>query len=490
MVKTPIQQAVLIATATSVRRGHETPTALLRCGGVTLVKRALMVLARNGVRRFVVVIADAEIRRATLADRQLAALEITWVLNAERPQDEAYSLWRARPHLRGDFFVVPCDRVFSPAVIKALIAEPLDAVTLAVGSAPIAALPAGQQAAVLPADGHAVALAVPGSGGGLVRSLPEGSATASAYGVRGDAWSTGIFVASRSLFDALDRIEGADRTRSLPEALAHLAAAGSVRAADIGEGWWHPARTSFERKRAESMLVRSLRKSVDGVIARHINRRFSLAATRVLMHFPVRPNHVTAFSLLVSIAAAITAAMATVASPGWLIVGALLWQFASMLDGIDGELARLKFAESKFGEWFDTLTDDVGKFMFFAGSGFGVAAVSGQAIWLQLCMLAVAVQFGLSVTLYRKLLRTGSGSHYALSWDLNPQHRSLVMRLYSRIEFMGRRDYYVFAWLCLAFVGMLEMAIVMMVITTAMTFGQELLRPRQVRENFSVQPPM
>lgn len=479
MVKTPIAQAVLLATSTSVRRGHPVPTALTRCGGVSLIKRALMVLSRNGVRRFVVVVADAEVRRVTMADAQVAGLEIVWIVNAERPADDAYSLWRSRPHLRGDFFVAPCDRVFTAAVVKALIAEPLDAVTIAVGRAPVAALPAGEQAASLPADTHAIALVDVGAKAGLVREL----------GGRGDAWSTGVFVASRSLFDALDVVDAAGNTRSLPEALADLTARGAVRAADIGDALWHPARNEFERKRAQSLLVRSLRKSVDGVIARHINRRFSLAATRILMHFPVRPNHVTAFSLMVSIAAAVTAAMATAAAPGWLIVGAVLWQLASMLDGIDGELARLKFAESKFGEWFDTLTDDVGKFMFFVGSGVGFSTVTGQPIWLQICGLAVAIQLALSLSLYRKLLRTGSGSHYALAWDVNPNHRSLAMRLYARIEFLSRRDYYVFAWLCLAVSGLLHIAIGLTFATTLWALTHELLKPRQVRENFSAEPP-
>jgi len=438
-----------------------------------------MVLARNGVRRFVVVIADAEVRRVSLTDPQVAALEITWVFNAERPEDDAYSLWRARPHVRGDFFVAPCDRVFTPAVVKALIAEPLDAVSIAVGKAPIAALPAGDQATSLPADAHAIALVEPASGAGIVRAMGE----------RGDAWSTGVFVATRALFDALDVAGPGGEIRTLPEALADLASRGTVRAADIGDGLWHPARTPFESKRAEKALVRSLRKSVDGVIARFINRRFSLAATSVLMHFPVRPNHVTAFSLLVSITAAVTAAMATAASPLWLIVGAVLWQLASMLDGIDGELARLKFAESKFGEWFDTLTDDIGKFIFFLGSGYGFAAVSGQIVWLQIAALAVAIQMALSLSLYRKLLRTGSGSHYALAWDVSPTHDKLLMRLYSRIEFLSRRDYYVFAWLVMAVSGLFELAISLTLATTLWAMTHELLKPRQVRESFTAPPP-
>src|SRR5689334_25316755 len=105
MVNSPIQQAVLLATHTFARGRRTSPTALVRCGGITLIERAMLTLAKNGVKRFVIVMADPEVRRAVLADKRLAAFDIVWVHNAERPDDDAYSLWRARPHLRGEFFV-------------------------------------------------------------------------------------------------------------------------------------------------------------------------------------------------------------------------------------------------------------------------------------------------------------------------------------------------------------------------------------------------
>lgn len=467
MVNTPIHQAVLLATHTIARGRRTSPTALARCGGITLLKRAMLTLARNGVRRFVIVMADPEVRRQTLADKQLSGFEIVWVHNAERPDDDAYSLWRARPHLRGEFFVAPVDRVFAGDVLKALLAEPLEGATLAVARTGLAALPPSDVTVELHLRDRVAAL-----------------------GGRADAVATGIFTADRSLFDALDRRGVDGEPRPLVAALAELAAQGTVRAADVGDAWWHPARDPAELRRAQSVLIRSLRKSVDGLIARHINRRFSLAATRVLMHTGIRPNHVTAFSLAVSVLAAVTAAQASVTAPWWLAVGAVLWQLASMLDGIDGELARLKFQGSKLGEWFDTLTDDVGKFVFFIGSGIGVTALTGQTIWLQLCVVMVLLQLSMSINLYRKLIKTGSGSHYALAWQGHQQAKDTWgARFMARVEPLARRDYYVFAWMVLAIVGWLKLGIVIMGATTLCVAAHELLRPRQVREEFLSLPP-
>lgn len=487
MVRSPIQQAVLLATASTSeargprrssapsRRGGDRPLALLRCGGITLLKRALLSLSRKGVRRFVIVISDAAVRWSVVHDAQLRGLEIVWVRNVERPDDLVHSLWRARPHVRGEFFVVPVDRVFAPSVLDRLLAEPLDGATLAVSRTGVAQSTGPVAAGVLASAGVALALDGRDRVGALV---PVG----------GDALSLGVFSAGRALFDALDERMADGRPVDLDGAFARLAARGQLRAADVDDAWWHPVRDLAERKQAERVLIRSLRKSVDGVIARHVNRRFSLAATRLLMNTAVRPNHVTAFSLFVSILAAVAAAAATALEPGWLVVGAVLWQLASMLDGIDGELARLKFQGSRLGEWFDTLTDDIGKFVFFTGSGIGLAAVTGQTIWLQLAVLGVVLQLSVALNLYRKLIKTGSGSHYALAWETKPKD-TFASRLYHRIEFMSRRDYYVFAWMVLSFVGYVQVAMVIMVATTAVVFTHETLRPRQVREDFMLQPP-
>jgi len=52
------------------------------------------------------------------------------------------------------------------------------------------------------------------------------------------------------------------------------------------------------------------------------------------------------------------------------LVGGLLAQFASMLDGVDGEIARLKFFKSKFGEMFDSILDRYGDYLIVIGMTF------------------------------------------------------------------------------------------------------------------------
>jgi phosphatidylglycerophosphate synthase len=82
-----------------------------------------------------------------------------------------------------------------------------------------------------------------------------------------------------------------------------------------------------------------------------VNRPLSRPAARVLARTPLRPNGATLLTLAVAVAAgAMTAA-------GWSIAGGVAIQAASVVDGVDGELARLKGMATRFGAVFDAVSD-------------------------------------------------------------------------------------------------------------------------------------
>ena len=101
----------------------------------------------------------------------------------------------------------------------------------------------------------------------------------------------------------------------------------------------------------------------DSRLARHIAR--PLAATRV------RPNHVTAASMLLGLAAAVGYASGAPRGMSW---GAVLYVLSAILDHVDGELARLTGTSSAAGQRFDRVADLVVRFTLFAGMGIGLRA--------------------------------------------------------------------------------------------------------------------
>lgn len=118
---------------------------------------------------------------------------------------------------------------------------------------------------------------------------------------------------------------------------------------------WYDLLDPEGRRRAEADLLRSLTKDSDGYLARW-DRRISIALSRALMPTAATPNMITALSLLVGLLGA-----GLLATPGYvtsLVGAALLWS-TCVLDGCDGELARLKLLATPFGAKFDVVADNI-----------------------------------------------------------------------------------------------------------------------------------
>jgi len=99
----------------------------------------------------------------------------------------------------------------------------------------------------------------------------------------------------------------------------------------------------------------------DGLVSRYLNRPLSRPMARSLRPTPFTPNQVTAFTLLLAIA---TGAMV---AAGWNIAGGIAIQAVSVIDGVDGELARLRDRATRFGGVFDAVTDRYADAIILAG---------------------------------------------------------------------------------------------------------------------------
>lgn len=99
----------------------------------------------------------------------------------------------------------------------------------------------------------------------------------------------------------------------------------------------------------------------DGLVSRYLNRPISRPMASGLRSTPLTPNQVTTFTLLLAIATG------TMIAAGWNIAGGIAIQAVSVLDGVDGELARLKDRATRFGGVFDAVTDRYADAIMLAG---------------------------------------------------------------------------------------------------------------------------
>jgi phosphatidylglycerophosphate synthase len=115
-------------------------------------------------------------------------------------------------------------------------------------------------------------------------------------------------------------------------------------------------RDEADARAAEDALFQGLARNVTNVFARYVDRAMSRAISRRLARFSITPNQITVFSTLLGIAGSLL-----LLEPSWLAgaLGGFLFFAHTVIDGCDGEIARLKFQESPWGAKLDLIGDNV-----------------------------------------------------------------------------------------------------------------------------------
>ena len=333
---------------------HAPPGASVRrVAGLSLALRGALAAQAAGFGRIVVVPRAQDgpaVRRELTADRRLQAdVAVVWDLA---------SPGRALDHLadrdRDEVAVALGDRVWIAPVLQAL-AGPL-------------------------------------SGGSRARLLVDGGGEAS--------------------FSGMLRVRGDDLERLPLEnepagdgVVAALGGPGTVETRAM-DGRWRRVAGDGDVRDAESLLLRGLVKPADGIVSRNINRRISTSLSRHLARRTVRPNHVTAVVCAIGVCAGPLAWLGTYAG---FALGGLCYYVSAILDGCDGELARLKHLGSPLGAWLDTVVDDLVGLSWLVGMYLGLARGPSPLAWW--VMGGVAVPAYLLTVLPRYyLFATGLGA--------------------------------------------------------------------------------
>jgi phosphatidylglycerophosphate synthase len=202
-----------------------------------------------------------------------------------------------------------------------------------------------------------------------------------------DALTTAVIEAD----DPSAVLAAAASCRSAGELVEWLSArfdGSDLKADDTGR---FPLTAQSDTKPAEAWLLRSLIKQREGFMSRHVERRISLALTRRLARTRVTPDVMTLVSLAIGL---LGAPFFLSASPAYQLAGALLFLTHSILDGCDGELARLKFMESPHGAILDFWGDNLVHVAVFGCMSVGLS-FDREAAWpLALGVLTVLATLG------------------------------------------------------------------------------------------------
>ena len=133
----------------------------------------------------------------------------------------------------------------------------------------------------------------------------------------------------------------------------------------------------------------------EGLVSRYLNRRMSRPIARLLARTPVTPNQVSLASFAIALI-----------SLGLFLGGHNVWaglaaQASSVVDGVDGDVARLKSMATKFGGFFDAVLDRYADIAILAGLAYWAYAFQPDVsprLAVSLGLLAIAGALMVSYT--------------------------------------------------------------------------------------------
>jgi len=156
-------------------------------------------------------------------------------------------------------------------------------------------------------------------------------------------------------------------------------------------------------------------KATDGPVSRLINRPIAVWIARQIIRLglPLTPNQVSVLAFLLGAAAASASAM------GHYLAAGVLIQASSVIDGVDGAIARLRGVASRAGGFLDTMLDRYADILIYLGLTLG-PIMEGAADPLP---AIVALGLGLSGDLMVSYLHVrgerDSGTHPSLIGPLD-----------------------------------------------------------------------
>jgi len=403
--------ALVLAAGDGTRMNSTVPKGLLPLHGIPLIQRTILTLKDAGITQMIVVVGfKGEVVKNSLGDGSQYGVTISYATNNEYERGNVTSILKAEKLVDKKFLLVMGDHVFTPDIVKGLLKVKGDLVVAAdsnpryidVGEATKLLLDAGELK-------------------GIGKDLNEFNAV-----------DTGIFLCSKQIFPVIKYCIKQGR-EEWSDSIREYTKTHKVVSYDASASSWLDVDTREDVNKAEAILLKSLTKPRDGFISRNLNRKISTRISQYLVNTGVTPNQVTVISFLIAL---VSVASFSLGGYPYVAVGGVLAQLASIVDGCDGEIARLKRVQSHYGSWFDACLDRYADFLIILGMTYGYWIIHKEvSIWL-IGFLCLTGSYMISYTQTRY--------EEAFQETFNPERISMGRDLRLFIIFLGGISHQIF----------------------------------------------
>jgi len=405
-------QAVILAAGVGRRmqkNSNDLPKGLIKIAGREIVYRTMTFLKELGVKEFILVTNPfCQPFYKNFAERNGFSCQI--IVNSHPERGNGYSLYLAKDHVKGKFILTMSDHVYEKAFLeKAIYAEGI--IVDKIGKF----IEKTEATKVQIKNGHVIAI------GKKIEKW--------------DGFDTGFFILSSEIFKIAEEVV---KNKQIVE-LSEIIEKAKIKATEVSGFFWMDIDTPSDLKNAKrAILQNAIKGTGDGFISKYFNRKISTKISEHIASFAT-PNQITIFSFLVGIFSAFIAFF----HPVW---GGIVYQFSSILDGTDGEIARASLQESKFGGWFDSLLDRFVDFSFLLALGLKI----NSSFWP---VVAFAI-FGTVMVSY-------STERFKAAYQKDAYKEISALRY-----LVGKRDERIFLTMLFCLLGKIKMLFILLAILT------------------------
>ncbi|MEK0353759.1 MAG: sugar phosphate nucleotidyltransferase [Nitrosopumilus sp.] len=330
--------------------------------GLGLIERVILTAKKSGIKEFCIVTGyNGEKIREQLSDGKKYGVKIQYVQNDSWTRGNAISILKARDYFKESFVLLMADHNYDHRILNELSKTKIgkDECILCVDRNPGDHLNIDDATKVRTVD-HRIDL--------IGKDLSDYNCI-----------DTGIFICNPVIFDVLEEsISKGDE--GLSGGIKILAQRHKMRYMPLGDNFWIDVDDKTDRRNAELLICNKLKKDTDGPVSRILNRPISLRISKLLLKTGITPNQISVMSTVIGL---VGASFFFSGEYFYLILGGILIHIHSIVDGCDGEVARLKLRQTKYGGWLDSVLDRYVDAAIIFGLAYGYWSMTGDMIiWI------------------------------------------------------------------------------------------------------------
>jgi phosphatidylglycerophosphate synthase len=206
-------------------------------------------------------------------------------------------------------------------------------------------------------------------------------------------------------------------------------------------------------KRAVNLVKQYIIKNTGGYIAQKINKRISIPISLLLVKTRIHPNYLTFINMLIGLSSSILLLFNTY----WhTVVGGFLFQTASIMDGVDGEVAKFTFKVSKIGGWLDTISDNLTLLLFVSVLSY-LYFINTGGIFSMVVIISVFAGLVLMIGAMVRYLKRYSKSGSLVAYDREflqklPKYDPFIF-ITHKLKYITKKEFFSILFFFICFTG-------------------------------------